>query len=104
MGATVVSNFKRKIGSTITNSFARLKFIYDEKNQLKHLTSKFNPTYYTSLIFDMFIVVFECVSVSVCKADQSKHTPGKRNNDLSINQLDQPMVIYTGNKSEFKFH
>ena len=38
------------------------------------------------------------------KADQSKHTPGKRNNEPYLNQLDQPKVIYTGNKSEFKFH
>ena len=27
------------------------------------------------------------------KADQSKHTPGKRNNDPYINQFDQPIVI-----------
>ena len=29
------------------------------------------------------------------KADQSKHTPGKRDNDPYINQSDQPKVIYT---------
>ena len=38
------------------------------------------------------------------KADQSKHTPGKRNNDPYINLSDQTRVIYTGNKSEFKSH
>ena len=38
------------------------------------------------------------------KADQSKHTTGKRNKDPYINQLDQTKVIYTGNKSEFKFY
>ena len=38
------------------------------------------------------------------KADQSKHTPGKRNNDSYINQFDRPKVIYTGNKSAFKSH
>ena len=36
------------------------------------------------------------------KADQSKHTQGKRNNDSYINQFDKTRVIYTGNKSEFK--
>ena len=38
------------------------------------------------------------------KADQSIRTPGKRNNNPYINQLDQPKVIYTGKKSEFKSH
>ena len=38
------------------------------------------------------------------KADQSKHTPGKRDNDPYINQPDQPKVIYTGTKSKFKSH
>ena len=38
------------------------------------------------------------------KADQSKHTPGKRDNNSYINQLDQLKVIYSGNKSDFKFH
>ena len=38
------------------------------------------------------------------KADQSKCTPGKRDNDLYINQPDQPKVVYTGNKKEFKSH
>ena len=36
------------------------------------------------------------------KADQSKHTPRKRNNDPNISQFEQPRVIYTGNKSDFK--
>ena len=36
------------------------------------------------------------------KADQTKLTLGKRNNDPYINQLGQTKVIYTGNKSEFK--
>ncbi len=35
------------------------------------------------------------------KADQSKHNPGKRNNDPYINQFGRLRVIYTGNKSEF---
>ena len=38
------------------------------------------------------------------KADQSKHTPGKRNNDPYINQSNQTRVVHTGNKSEFKSH
>ena len=36
------------------------------------------------------------------KADQNNHIPGKRDIDPNINQPDQPKVIYTGNKSEFK--
>ena len=32
----------------------------------------------------------------------SKHTPGKRNDDPYINSFDQPRVIYTGKKDEFK--
>ena len=36
------------------------------------------------------------------KTDQSKHTPGNRNNNPYINQFDQARVIYTGNKSEIK--
>ena len=36
------------------------------------------------------------------KADQSKHTPGKRNKYAFINQFDPTRVIYTGNESEFK--
>ena len=35
------------------------------------------------------------------KADQSKHTPGKRHNDPCVNQFDQPKVMHTGKKSDF---
>ena len=38
------------------------------------------------------------------KADQSKHTLGKRENNPYINPPDQPKVSQTGNKSEFKSH
>ena len=38
------------------------------------------------------------------KADQSKHTQGKRNNDAFINQSDLPRDIYTRNKGEFMSH
>ena len=38
------------------------------------------------------------------KADQSKHTPKKRNNNLYTNHFDYLKIIYTGNKSEYKSH
>ena len=38
------------------------------------------------------------------KADQSKHTPGKRNKNPYKNKSDQTRIIYTGNRSEFKSH
>ena len=38
------------------------------------------------------------------KADESKHTPGKRNQDTYINQSDKTRVIYSRNKSDFKSH
>ena len=50
----------------------------------------------------MFVYIY--IYILMGKADQSKHTPGKRNNDPHINQFDQRKVIYTGNKSEFKSH
>ena len=38
------------------------------------------------------------------KADQSKHTPGKRNKNPYKNKSDQTRILYTGNRSEFKSH
>ena len=66
---------------------------------------------YPSLIFDMFttpmpihthtqLLTYQILKMG--KADQSKHTPGKRENNPYINPPDQPRVIYTGNKREFK--
>ena len=43
---------------------------------------------------DIYIYIY----IYTGKADQSKHTPGKRNNNPCINPPDQPKIIYTGNK------
>ena len=52
----------------------------------------------------IYIYIYTYQISKTGKADQSKHTPEKRNKDPYINQSDQTRVIYTGNKSEFKSH
>ena len=43
-------------------------------------------------------------TTKITRSLESKHTPGMRKNNPYINQLDQPKVIYTGDKSDFKSH
>ena len=58
---------------------------------------------FQSFIIYIYIYIYIYISKKA-KADQSKHTPGKRNKDPYINQSYQTRVIYTGNKSVFKSH
>ena len=51
----------------------------------------------------IYIYIYKLYIYIYIQANQSKHTPGKRDNDPHINQPNQPKVIYAGNKNEFKY-
>ena len=69
-------------------------------NLLKALRIYIYIYIYTHALLMMLSALF----INIAKADQSKHTPGKKNNDPYINQSDQTKVIYTGIRTEFKSH